>query len=159
MQNTMAPTDLLKTVRKVPILGHYGGLNGHLGHFGQINVHEIILFLHKKVHRGPRYIILHIPIMHFSRGPLLGHKGDRGPWPVLCQQVQIQQFIRSNGTTRGKTKFNLSCIVYRKYDFPYTTDAQTVDQVPTLAQRPTLTFFGVMISKITEPRYLCIRIN
>ena len=48
MQNTMAPTDLLKIVRKVPILGHYGGLNGHLGQFGQINMHEIILFLHKK---------------------------------------------------------------------------------------------------------------
>ena len=31
---------------------------------------------------------------------------------------------------------------YRKYDFPYTTDAQTVDQVPTLAQRPTLIFFS-----------------
>ena len=46
-------------------------------------------------------------------------------------------------------------VVYRKYDFPYTTDAQTVDQVPTLAQRPTLIYFLlVMISKITEPCYL-----
>ena len=160
MQNTMAPTDLLKIVCKVSILGHYGGLNGHMGHFGQINVHEMILFLHKKVHmHGPSIYNSTYSNLALIKGPVTWPQRGPGPWPVLCQQAQIQQFIRSNGTNKDKTKFNLSCSVQEVW-LPLHNRCPDCGPGAHIGPEAHFEFcLFVMISKLTEPRYLCLRIN
>ena len=93
MQNMMVPTNLLKIVPKVPILGHYGARNGHLGYFGQINVHEIILFLHKKVHNIP--LIYHSTNSNHTliKGAVTWPPRGQGPMAIFVEMRHTRSEI------------------------------------------------------------------
>ena len=74
---------------------HFGplwALNGHLRHFGQINVYEIILFLHKKVHIMP--LIYHSTNFNHTliKGPVTWPQRGQGPLAIFVV-VKAEAYI------------------------------------------------------------------